>query len=291
MQIAVHLGVHLTDENKLVRCLMRNRALLAEQGIAVPDTGSYFPRLRDIAKDMRFEPTNGETQEALLDGLLEDDDVSRVVLSTEKFLSGHQWVVTKDRLYSDAGVRLAQLRHLFPEAEFQIYLAIRDPASFLPALAADKRAGGVETALKSVDPITVRWSELLIRIRASVPDAMITVWREEDTALLWPEILRAVSGHDAGTELDGWFAWYWDKVTPKNHEAMRRYFGSSPILDDSHRRAVLETMLDKFARPITESDDPQLPGWTVEYTDVLSELYEQDVDLISAMPGIELLEP
>ena len=36
MRIVYHLGAHCTDEDRLVRCLLKNRAVLAEAGIAVP---------------------------------------------------------------------------------------------------------------------------------------------------------------------------------------------------------------------------------------------------------------
>jgi len=291
MEIAFHLGVHLTDTDKLVRCLMRNRALLAEQGIAVPPTSAYRPQLRQLSNKMADQVTNADTQEALLDGLLDSDDVNRVVFSSEYQLAAHRWIVVGGRFYPNAGKHVAQLVHLFPEAKTHIYIALRNPASFLPALIADDRSGGVQEVLKATDPAALRWSEMLMRIREAVPKVPITVWCDEDTPLLWPEILRTVSGHDPQTELEGWFAWYWDLVTPKTHEVMRRYFSRNPIVDDRHRRRILSAMLDKFARPEAAETEATLPGWTEDYLDVLTELYEQDLDLIGSLPGITLLEP
>ncbi|MCL4675497.1 MAG: hypothetical protein KJZ59_05630, partial [Pararhodobacter sp.] len=204
MEIALYLGAHLTDEDKLVRCLMRNRARLAGQGIAVPGPGSFRRQLRQLAQEMHDQPTNAATQEALLDGLLEADDVRRAVFCAEQFLALHRWAIADDRLYPEAGTRLAQLRHLFPEAGVQAYLTIRNPATYLPLLAHDDRAGGAATALKSVDPLHVRWSEVLMRMRTEAPDVPITVWRFEDLPVLWPEVLRTVSGDREGIHFEGW---------------------------------------------------------------------------------------
>lgn len=291
MEIVLHLGVHLTDNEKLVQCLIRNRELLAAEGIAAPPPATYRHQLRALAHDLRNQPTDAETQEALLDGLLDADEVRRVVLSWDHFMGEPNRAFAENRLYPDAGGKIAQLRRLFPEARVQVYLAIRNPAFFLPALAADHRAGGVQAALKAADPASVHWSELLARLQAAVPDVPITVWCDEDTPLLWPEILRAVSGHTSQTPLVGWFGWYWGFMTPKSHEVMRRYFGQNPITDDLHRRRVLSAMLEKFAKPEALDPGPSLPGWDEAYTDALTDIYEQDVDLISAMPGITLLEP
>ncbi|MCB1406706.1 MAG: hypothetical protein KDK01_10735 [Rhodobacteraceae bacterium] len=291
MDIALYLGAHLTDEDKLVRCLMRNRTMLAGQGIAVPGPGGYRRQLRELAQAMRDEPTNGETQEALLDGILEADDVSRVVFCAEQFLAVHRWAIANDRLYPESGTRLAQLRHLFPEARVEAFLTIRNPATFLPMLAHDKRAGGVDAALKGIDPLTVRWSEVLLRMRTEAPDVPITVWTLEDLPVLWPEVLQAVSGHRGQEEFAAWFGFYWDLVTPKSHEAMRRYFRKNPTPDDLSRRRVLRAMLDKFIEPERLAIPQALPGWDGDYIDVLTELYEQDLDLIGSIPGVTLLEP
>lgn len=290
MEIALHLGAHLTDEDQLIRCLMRNRALLESQGIAVPGTGTYRAQLRQLAFDLRDTPTNADTQEALLDGIIDMDEPRRVVFSNEGFLAQHQWVVVNSTFYPHAADRVTQLRRLFPEARVQVYMAIRDPASFLPALVRDSRSGGMQAVLGDSDPLDLRWSEMLTRVRAAAPDVPITVWCDEDTPLLWPEILRAVSGHDPASELEGWFAWYWELMTPERHEAMRRYFASTQMADDRQRRRVLSAMLDKFALP-EATETVALPGWDEDYTDVLGTLYEQDLDVISTIPGVTLLEP
>jgi len=291
MEIAFHLGVHLTDQDQLIRCLMRNRAVLAQQGIAVPGVGSYRTQLRQLGQEMEGRPTDATTQEALLDGLIEADEAQRVVFSSEGLLAQHRWAIGSNRFYPRAADRVRQLAHLFPAADVHVYLAIRDPASFLPALVADTRSGGLDQALKGSDPMLLRWSEMIARIRAEVPHVPLTIWRDEDTALLWPEILRTVSGHAPDTELTGWFAWYWDLMAPQSHEALRRWFQTNPSPDDLHRRKVLSAMLDKFALPEKIDTDAALPGWDEAYTDVLSELYDQDVDLIAAMKGVTLLEP
>lgn len=291
MEIALHLGAHLTDENKLMRNLVRNRDLLAAEGIAVPGPGLYQQQLLVLAREMRDQPTSEETQETLLDGLLESDNVRRTVFSLENLLAPPNWVIEGGRFYPRAGERIAEFCRLFPAAKVQVYLAVRSPATFLPALIKRQRGGGRDAALTDIDPASMRWSEVIAQIKDSVPEVPITIWTDEDTALLWPEVLRAVSGHQPDTTLVGWFAWYWDMMTPKTHEAMRRYFARNPITDDLHRRKVLSAMLEKFARPESLEVDATLPGWNDAYVEVLTEIYEQDLDLIASFPGVTLLEP
>lgn len=291
MEIAFHLGVHQTDEDRLVRCLMRNREALAVQGISVPGPGQYRQQLRTLAHEMRDQPTSAATQEALLDGILDEDSPHRVVFSWDSFLSMPQWAVSQGRLYHAAGERVALLRRLFPAADVSLHLAIRNPATLLPALARQDLTGTIEREAMAGEPGGLRWSVMLARIVQAVPDVPITVWCDEDVPLLWAEVLRTVSGHPPGMVLDGWLAWYWDLVTPKGHEAMRRWFAANPPADDLHRRKMLGALLARFARPDMLGDDAGLPGWSEATLEALSADYDADLDLIAAMPGVRLLEP
>lgn len=290
MEIALHLGAHLTDEDHLVRCLVRNRDLLAQQGIAVPSPGQYRQQLLVLSHEMHDQVTTAEMQETLLDGLLEFDDVRRTVFSLENLMAQPKWVIDEGKFYPRAGDRVAAFCHLFPEATVHVYLAIRNPATFLPALSKRTRGGRAEEALSQLDAASVRWSGVIAQIKEAVPNVQITVWSDEDTALLWTEVLRAVSGHSPETNLVGWFAWYWELMTPKSHETLRRYFSKNPTTDDLHRKRILSAMLDKFAKPEVLEVATTLPGWTDDYVEVLTEIYEQDLDLIASMPGVTLLE-
>ena len=49
MRIVYHLGAHCTDDERLLRCLLKNRGALAEQGIVVPSPTRYRTLLRDTA--------------------------------------------------------------------------------------------------------------------------------------------------------------------------------------------------------------------------------------------------
>jgi len=50
MQVVYHLGAHSTDEERLVRGLLRAKGPLAERGVIVPGPGRYRPV---AARDLR----------------------------------------------------------------------------------------------------------------------------------------------------------------------------------------------------------------------------------------------
>ena len=57
-------------------------------------------------------------------------------------------------------------------------------------------AKGREDILTDVDPLRrLRWSDTVRNIRIHNPGVPLTVWCDEDTPLIWPEVLQAVSGH------------------------------------------------------------------------------------------------
>ena len=55
------------------------------------------------------------------------------------------------------------------------------------------------------DPCDIRWSDTICAIRNAVPDLAITVWCNEDTLLLWPQIILEVAGLELGEEIVGDF--------------------------------------------------------------------------------------
>lgn len=291
MEIAIHLGAHLTDEDRLIRCLMRNRAALVGQGISIPGTSRYRTMLRRTAHEMRDIPTDAGTQEALLDSLITEDAVERVVFSSDCFLSNHRWAIGTGQIYPDAGAKVAGLRRLFPAARVEFHMAIRNPATFLPALVAHAGPGGFEQVMGAENPLLLRWSDTLTRIHEAVPDCRLTVWCDEDTPLLWPEILREVSGHPDEMVLEGVFDWYRGFVSEEGLRLMENWLRQRPAMTDLQRRKVLSAFLDKFALPEKLEVEAALPGWQEDHADILSELYAQDVDLIAQLPGVDFLEP
>ncbi|MFC3118156.1 hypothetical protein ACFOHS_07620 [Jhaorihella thermophila] len=108
-----------------------------------------------------------------------------------------------NQFYPLAEQRLRHLRSLFPQDQIELFMAIRNPATFVPALLRDAAPRTVRTVLETSDPRALRWSDLFVRIRAAVPDVSITVWCNEDTPLIWGQILREAAGLEPTEEVSG----------------------------------------------------------------------------------------
>ena len=291
MQVVLHLGLHCTDGDRLLKCLLRNTGKLAEQGIMVPEPGRYRPVIRDMMKVVRNNDASLEVRQAVLDAVIDEDGAQRVVLSHESFLSVPGRSVEDNRFYAAVTARAPRLRQLFGGFDMEFFLAIRDPATFIPAVFERAQELRFDKFVEGSDPLTLRWSEMITRLRAAVPDVPVTVWCNEDSPLIWSELLQSLTLHDRFTELDGRSDFQAELMTRNGRAKMSAYLEKHPPKNEIQRRRVVEAFLEKFARADAIEEEVDIPGWTSDYVAQLSANYEADLDVIRAIEGVRLIEP
>ncbi len=289
MKIVYHLGAHCTDDERLLRCLLKNRAALAAEGIVVPGPARYRTLLRDTAAQLRGQPADRATQTLLLDQIMDADRAERLIFSWDNFMGYAQGAIGAT-LYPAAAQRLSAFTQIFPETPHEFHLALRNPATFLPAMHSKLQLRRPETG-DEADPASLRWSDLLLAIRKLVPDVPITVWCDEDTPLLWPDVLRSVSGHAADTTLADTTDLLSSILRPEGMARMTAYMAENPRLDAAQRRRVTSVFLDKFALPEAIEQDIDMPGWDDDLVATLSADYDRDITRIMQMPGVTVLTP
>lgn len=289
MRIVFHLGAHCTDEDRLVRCLLKNRATLADQGIAVPSPTRYRKLLRDTAVQLKGAPASDETQAMILEQILDAPAAERLVLSWDSFMSFPAWAV-RGTFYEFAGERIRAFTRIFPDFASEFHLAIRNPATFLPALKVKVTERGQDPNLIDCDPLTLCWSDAIRQILQFNPGVPITVWCDEDTPLIWPEVLQAVSGHAPGTVLGECDDILAQVLTEPGLARMRAYCAEHPPASVAQRRRVATAFMEKFARPDVLETPVEMPGWTQDYVDDLTARYLEDVERIRRMSGVTFLD-
>ncbi|QYK40002.1 MAG: hypothetical protein KF887_11060 [Paracoccaceae bacterium] len=290
MRIVYHLGVHCTDDERLLRCLLKNRAALSAEGIVVPGPARYRTLLRDTAMQLRGQPASRDTQALLLDQIMDEDRAERLVLSWDNFM-GYAQSAVRERFYPAAAERMFAFAQVFPEIECEFHLAVRNPATFLPAVAAKQQAMTVEDFLAATDPAQLRWSDLVAALRQSCPDAPVTLWCDEDTPLLWPEVLAAVSGHGPATVLEDADDLLAAIMHPDGLSRMQAWLAAHPPADAAERRKVVSAFLDKYALPEAVEVDVELPGWTDATIADLTAAYDRDMSRLMGMSGVTVLMP
>ncbi len=290
MRIVYHLGAHFTDEERLLKCLLKNRDLLAHHNVVVPGPKRYRSLLRETAIQLKGQAASVESQALILEQIMEEDAADRMILSWDSFLSLPAWVV-KGTLYPAAGERTRAFSQIFPQIEAEFHLAIRNPATFLPMLYDRLKPASYEEFLAGARLEDLQWSGVVEQILTANPGATLTLWCDEDTPLVWPEVLRAVSGLPEDCVLEGEEDLLASLMSGEGLARMRAYIESHPPLNVLQRRKIVSAFLDKFALPERIELEVEMPDWTEDTVARLTEAYEQDVARIAAMPEVNFLHP
>jgi hypothetical protein len=290
MEIALHIGAHLTDDGRLLRCLVKNRDALFGQKIEVPGPGRYREALIRMAAagvDGDLSPDAGQM---LLDECLDSDETRRVVFSEANMLSWKSGAVRGSALYPQAGARMAGLRTAFADHQVNLFLAIRNPASLLPALMPHVKPQ-VQQTLRTARPEGLRWGPMVVALRQFWPEAHLTVWCDEDTPFIWHRILQAVSGHAEDVALDHTFDWFDQVMVDGGAQKLETYLRAAPPVDDAHRQRVIAAFLDKYYDSEKVDVDVSIAEWDEDIIDTITELYEEDVDHLATSTDVTLIQP
>lgn len=292
MQIVYHIGAHYTDEDLLLKGLLHNAKLLSEHGILVPEPETYRSVLRDTLIALRGKLATDEIQDVVLDTILGESDGRRAIFSYESFICGAGQVFNDGTYYGKMGMKAQWLRNLFPDFQVEFCIGLRDPATHIPTLFHRQNA---EKDFKvwrgQIDMNSLSWKRVLKELRKAVPDAPITVWCNEDTPLIWPEVMQTVSGHPADLHLAQDDALLETIMSTEGMRRMRAYLDGHPPRNVMQRRRVVTAFLDKFALEDQMEDEIDLPGWSEKIMDILSERYEADIEAISALPDVRVILP
>ncbi|MEL7012116.1 MAG: hypothetical protein AAFO72_02430 [Pseudomonadota bacterium] len=290
MKIILHAGAHVTDEDRLVTCLLKNAEHLEAIGTVVPEPDSYRNLLRDTiaaATDGHATPDLGQN---LRRALLPSGQADRFVLSNDSFFGTHKMAV-KRMFYPASCARLEALRQLLPEDDIELFFAVRNPASFMPALLEITNFNSIADLFRGHDPLSFRWSELFERIRTQIPDIPITVWCNEDTPLIWAELIREMGGLDPTQEIEGEYDLLEEIMTEGGMKRFLSYVDSHPGMTEVQKRRVIAAFMDKFVDDDAMEEEYELADWTSDIIDQMTELYEEDVFNIPRVPGVTLITP
>ncbi len=291
MQIVFHIGANCTDGERLLKSLLKNAETFAGQGIRVPGPGRFRRLLRETIQNLGGGAPAPETRDILLDAIIDDDAVTRVVMSHGAFLGVPNQIFADGRFYALAERKIGGLAALFPDDELELHLALRNIATFLPAVFEAARAEDFGMFMAGADPRSLRWSDLIARLQTAAPNARLTVWCNEDTPLIWAQLIRELSGVDPLAKITGGFDLLSEIMTKDGMKRFLTYLKSHPPQTETQKRRVIAAFLDKYAIPEEIEEELDLPGWDAALVAELSERYDEDVYRIEKMPGVSFIAP
>lgn len=194
--VALHVGAHKTATTHLQQAIRAQRRALLAQGVGFfgpPHFRSHRFPFREVMA-WRGAPEALRARHA--PGLVgRHARLSRLVLSEENILGGahDDEMFEQGRFYPRAGARLARFMAAAGAERVTLFLAVRDPASFLLSAYSQKLLSGSPLAFDSfigaLAPVRLSWLELLARLLAVPGVAHCVVWRFEDYPAVAGEVL------------------------------------------------------------------------------------------------------
>jgi hypothetical protein len=268
--------------------VLRNAGALLEQGIVVPGPSKYRALLRETIQSLDGASPSHDAREILLDAIIEEDDVKRIVLSSDHCVAIPKRVFDHGVFYPQTEGKVRGLCRLFPDDELSFYFSIRNPVSYLQDVAQRAEIASLQDYLGLLHPLEMKWSEVIKRIKRAAPDAPLYVWCTEDTPLIWEDLIRLQSGIAADTPLKGQFDIVSRIMSPEGVEALN---AASMPADRIQRHELIADLLDAHALPEFIEEQINLPELSPELITAMSQSYEDDLAIIDEMEGVELILP
>ena len=294
MQIVCHMGASNMDGDRISRTLQQNARNLQRSGILAPSPDRYARLMRDavtrVVEAVEGREATRLVRDDVLARILDGDDVRRLVMTSSDFITLPNWILRNSRFYGAAVPRLAALNRLFEDDTIEIFVALRNPATFFPAVWYQT---GLEwdVLVGKEDPLSARWSELVTRIRRAAPDARLCVWCNEDAPFIWGTLLRRFSGLGPEAAINGEYDLLAGLVSPAGMQGFLSHVKSHPDLTELQLRQLIGATLDRHALPEAAFEVVDAPGWDAEFVDAITRAYDEDVAHIAQMPDVEFLAP
>ena len=291
MQIAFHIGANCTDEDRLLKSILKNTDALLQQGVAVPGPGKYRKLIREAIEALHGAAPAPGARDVLLDAIVEDDNIRRLVLSNDNFITIPKRIFDHSVFYPQAEMKLRGLHQLFPDDEISLFLGVRNPASFLQETAPRAGAGSLQQYLGVLSPLDVRWSDVIRRIKLAAPDTPLYVWCNEDTPLIWEDLIRLQSGATPETVISGGFDVLSGIISAEGKEALNARLEDAAFANLDARQSLIADILETYALPDQLEDSIELPELNAALVIAMTEAYEADLDIIANMKGVDLILP
>ncbi|MEP0156797.1 hypothetical protein [Pseudophaeobacter sp.] len=291
MQVIFHCGAHGTEEDRLLKTLLRNKDRFRLHGTVVPGPGKYRYLLKDCMAALQEGQATTEARDVLWDAILEEEQADRVLLSNANFFGSQRQSIEGSQFYPEAEARLLSLQHLFAQDKLELYIGLRNPATILPGLLENAHPDRKAQVLSNLDPYHLRWSDLLTRLRRAVPQVPLTVWCFEDMPLIWAQIIRDMSGLEMNQRLDGGMDLLSTIMSREGMRRLRQYLAQHPDMSETQQRRVMAAFLDKYVREDELEEEIDLPGWSEALIESVTALYEEDMQIVQRIPGVTMITP
>lgn len=290
MQMVFHLGVHGTDGDRLLKTLLNNRAWLLRHGTEVVPPARHRGLFEEAMMALNGGPATAEMQHIMLDAMLDSDAPNRVVMSSPLLAGTAPRAVGREGLYPQIGPRVAALANLFPQAQSEFFVAIRNPAVLLTKLL-PQIANGYEAMMQGCAVQDLRWRDAIRRLVSAAQGRRVVVWCHEDVPMIWPELVRLMGDMPADAPLANALLYMHELLDDDGRAALSAALGGRDQMTIAQRRQICAEILQSHIEPGALDEDITLPGWSQATVDRVTDTYRADVAEIAVLPGVEFIMP
>lgn len=291
MEIVCHIGATIGDWDRLHRSLLRDADALAARDVVVPGPARYRKLLTEAIRARVAGTPIEADRDALVEGAVGGGDAQRVILANSTFLGLPPAVFWRGSFFPRAESKAAAMAEIFEGDRLEMHLPLRNLATFLPSAYTQAADRSLQTWLSGADPRDACWSDVVAALRRGAPEALLTVWCNEDSPLIWGEILDRLGGPGSTEPPQGRHDLVMDIMSPEGAERFARYLEQHPDQAPAQERRVIGAYLSKYALPEETWEEVDLPGWDAALVHDLTALYDEDVARVAAMDGVTFLQP
>lgn len=289
--VSLHLGAHKTASTHLQKSIENNSKLLARNSIR------YFGPKYLRHKDHAFLDLFGLRSEGATTGNRSGadqiewlaGDANQIVLSEENILGPVFNKLNPGVLYPQADLKIERFVEAISPHPVTIFLAIREPASWIASLYSQRVIGGefrsFEDFVGENQPDRLKWSNLLGRL-ANIPgERRIFVWRKEDYPEVAAPVLRRMIGWRLGPLIE--------RVDGRVNPGLSAAAIAQLVEWGKEGREGNVKDWAKEVRNTLEASDVRavFDPWSTDVKTQSAFVYAQDIDRIEALDQVELLKP
>lgn len=291
MQIVFHCGVHGTDQDGLLKTLFQNRDWMTRNGIEAVSRSRHRGIFEKALGSLAGGAATPEMQEMMLDAILDNDNTQRVICSQPGFLGLPHRVIARNGLLESSPDKMAALANLFPNAEVEFFMALKNPATLIPYVIQNMADKTYEQAMGGIPPENLRWAPTIRRILKRLGNRRLVLWCHEDTPLIWPEVVRRIATMPGDVPLKAGLQVLGDILRPEGILMIRDEMSKQERMTIATRREIFAAALARYAIADKIDLPINLPGWTQELIDYMTACYDEDLAEIAALPGVEFIAP
>ncbi len=289
MRLAIHAGALFTDDGRFIKFMRANAKILAGFDRYFLGARAYRRVFRDFLETADPSAASSDAPVALQKLLPQEAPVKRAILTCAQFLGENETCIQDGQFYPGAGHRISRIAQCFPDAPVEVYIGLCNPAGFIPKALIQMSDDQRQNTLKTTDLSCLSWLTMIEDIRDFAPDAKITLWSNEESPLIWGDILCAIADLPEDTPLNRELGFLSSLVSDEGKHEIQDVLRRQDVRSNPKRREALAAILKEYAQPDAIEEDLDLPGWNEEIVASFTELYEQDLARLQSMPDIRFL--